>query len=145
MSWRSTAKQPRPTRPKDPCSRSAGAPSVRPYEQFPWNQLLQLPDGASVPKRVQRITGLDDDALVLGATAEAAWSRVLEAARVISDKTTGRCPAVIHFSRYEERHLRWLHVRAGLSSPFPFRIVCTHTIARRLLPELPRRGLRAVD
>ena len=106
--------------------------------------LLQLPDGASVPKRVQRITGLDDDALVLGATAEAAWSRVLEAARVISDKTTGRCPAVIHFSRYEERHLRWLHVRAGLSSPFPFRIVCTHTIARRLLPELPRRGFRAV-
>ena len=57
--------------------------------------LLRLPDGASVPKQVQRITGLHDDALVLGATPEAAWSRVLEAARSVNDTTTGRCPAVI--------------------------------------------------
>ena len=106
--------------------------------------LLRLPDGASVPKRVQRITGLHHDALVLGATPKAAWSRVLEAARAVNDTTTGRCPAVIHFSRFEERHLRRLHAQTGPSCPFPFRIVCTHAVARRLLPELPRRGLRAL-
>jgi DNA polymerase-3 subunit epsilon len=32
----------------------------------------------------------------------------------------------------------------GPPGPFPFQIICTHEIVVRLLPDLPRRGLRAV-
>ena len=36
------------------------------------------------------------------------------------------------------------HQKNDPESPFPFQIVCTHEIAIRLLPDLPRRGLRAI-
>jgi len=51
---------------------------------------------------------------------------------------------VIHFSRFEEPHLRQLHRTHAPNEPFPFETVCTHAIASRLLPLLPRKGLRAV-
>ena len=52
-------------------------------------------------------------------------------------------PVVIHFARFEEPFLRALHERHG-AGPFPLDLVCTHAIACRLLPELPRRTLRAL-
>ncbi|HEV8363391.1 MAG TPA: GIY-YIG nuclease family protein, partial [Gemmatimonadaceae bacterium] len=48
-------------------------------------------------------------------------------------------PTVIHFARFEQPFLRTL---AGGEPPLD--IVCTHDIARRLYPELPRRSLRAL-
>jgi DNA polymerase-3 subunit epsilon len=48
-------------------------------------------------------------------------------------------PTVIHFARFERPFLRAL---AG--GELPLDIVCTHDIARRLLPDLPRRGVRAL-
>jgi DNA polymerase-3 subunit epsilon len=46
---------------------------------------------------------------------------------------------VIHFARFEETWLREL-----LGDPFPLELWCTHSMARRLLPGLPRRSLRAL-
>src|SRR4030095_1890662 len=48
-------------------------------------------------------------------------------------------PTVIHFARFEQPFLRAL---AGGAPPLD--IVCTHDIARRLLPDLPRCGVRAL-
>jgi DNA polymerase-3 subunit epsilon len=48
---------------------------------------------------------------------------------------------VIHFARFEQLWLRDLHRRYG-DGAYPFDIVCLHEIARRILPDLPRRGLR---
>ena len=48
-------------------------------------------------------------------------------------------PTVIHFARFEQPFLRML---AG--GPPPLDIVCTHDIARRLLPDLPRCSVRAL-
>ena len=48
-------------------------------------------------------------------------------------------PTVIHFARFERPFLRAL---AGDAAPFD--VVCTHDVARRLLPDLPRRSLRAL-
>ena len=48
-------------------------------------------------------------------------------------------PTVIHFARFEQPFLRAL---AGGVSPLD--LVCTHDIARRLLPDLPRCSLRAL-
>jgi DNA polymerase-3 subunit epsilon len=51
---------------------------------------------------------------------------------------------VIHFSRFEEPFLRHLHSQFTNDGLFPFGIICTHEIMRRLIPGLPRKGLRAV-
>jgi DNA polymerase-3 subunit epsilon len=48
-------------------------------------------------------------------------------------------PTVIHFARFEQPFLRAL---AGATLPLD--ILCTHDIARRLLPNLPRCGVRAL-
>src|SRR5262249_61911102 len=53
--------------------------------------------------------------------------------------TAQPAPTVIHFARFEQPFLRIL---AGGEPPLD--IVCTHDIARRLFPELPRRSLRAL-
>jgi DNA polymerase-3 subunit epsilon len=62
--------------------------------------------------------------------------------RELSAQTAGLeqpAPTVIHFARFEEPFLRRL---AG--GVFPLDVVCTRDIARRLLPNLPRCGLRAL-
>lgn len=105
--------------------------------------VVALPDGAHVPRMVSQITGLDERRVQTGLPREAAWRGLDEAARRASDDR-GVTPTVIHFASFEERFLRDLH--ESYDEPFPFRfdIVCTHAIARRLLPTLPRRSLRAL-
>ena len=106
-------------------------------------ELFRLPEGAELPRRVGRVTGLDASALAGGLTPEKVWPLIVETARSIAERNhEKRCTTVIHFSRFEEPYLRWLEERVGAS--FPLRIVCTHAIVRKLLPALPRRGLRAV-
>ena len=106
-------------------------------------ELFQLPEGAELPRRVSRVTGLDEAALAAGLTPEKVWPSVVKTAQSIAERNRQpRCTTVIHFSRFEEPYLRWLEEHVGES--FPLGIVCTHEIVRRLLPALPRRGLRAV-
>ena len=106
-------------------------------------ELFQLLEGAELPRRVSRVTGLDEAALAAGLTPEKVWPSVVKTARSIAERNRQpRCTTVIHFSRFEEPYLRWLEEHVGES--FPLGIVCTHEIVRRLLPALPRRGLRAV-
>ncbi|HEX9188762.1 MAG TPA: hypothetical protein VGB87_16900, partial [Vicinamibacteria bacterium] len=102
--------------------------------------VVASPAGADLPRAVQRLTGLDAAAWRRGATPLAVWSGLREALAALPAAVA---PAVVHFARFEEPHLRALHARHG-AGPFPLRFVCTHAIARRLLPELPRRTLRAL-
>ena len=98
-----------------------------------------------IPGRVRRITGISGDDLAAASTPAEAWSRLVAVANDIA--RCGRrktCPTVIHFARFEEPYLRQLHGHFDPDSLFPFEIVCTHEITKRLFPGLPRRGLRAV-
>ena len=95
-----------------------------------------------LPRAVQRLTGLDTATWRRGASPAVAWDGLRHAVEAIAPPAT-RAPAVVHFARFEEPHLRALHERHG-TGPFPLQLVCTHAIARRLLPELPRRTLRAL-
>ncbi|MFQ5740751.1 MAG: GIY-YIG nuclease family protein [Acidobacteriota bacterium] len=106
--------------------------------------LLRLPEQTVIPGRVKRITGISSSDLGGACRLRCVWEKLAEAACSV---TWGRpCPTVIHFSRFEEPFLRRLFCQNSNSSDssFPFRIICTHEIAKRLLPHLPRRGLRAV-
>jgi DNA polymerase-3 subunit epsilon len=102
--------------------------------------VIAPPPGESMPPAVARITGLHDAEWVRGIAPAFAWQRLRRTAEQIA---TPPVPAVIHFARFEEPYLRALHARHGTGT-FPLDLVCTHAIARRLLPELPRRTLRAL-
>jgi DNA polymerase-3 subunit epsilon len=102
--------------------------------------VVAAPPAATLPHAVSRITGLRPADWARGVPECLAWHRLEAAAAALSPAPV---PALVHFARFEEPLLRALHARHG-SGPFPFRFVCTHAIARRLLPQLPRRTLRAL-
>lgn len=108
-------------------------------------RVVALPEGASLPRMVSRITGLTPADVRTGVPIEAAWRELDGAARAVR-ATTARphTPTVIHFAQFEERFLRDLYERHDDAPWFRFDIVCTHAIAARLFPALPRRSLRAL-
>jgi DNA polymerase-3 subunit epsilon len=76
---------------------------------------------------------------------QTAWQHLVAAAGMTdSAHPPTVCPLVIHFARFEAPFLQALHRTMDPAGPFPFQIICTHQIAVRLLPDLPRRGLRAI-
>jgi DNA polymerase III subunit epsilon len=100
------------------------------------------PPGVLLPPAVARITGLRTPEWERGIPPALAWERLRRAAEEVAP-SPAPASVVVHFARFEEPFLRALHERHG-ARPFPFELVCTHAIACRLLPELPRRTLRAL-
>jgi DNA polymerase-3 subunit epsilon len=107
--------------------------------------LNRLPRDKKIPPAVSRITGISDDSLRAAKTPKIIWQHLMAAVKaVISENQLAVCPTVIHFARFEKPFLKDFHQKNDPESPFPFQIICTHEIAVRLLPDLPRRGLRAI-
>jgi len=107
--------------------------------------LVRLPADAVIPQAVQRITGISDDSITAAVSSKGVWENLIETATKITvGNPSAACPTVIHFARFEEPFLRQLHQKNNPESSLPFRIICTHEIAIRLLPDLPRRGIRAI-
>lgn len=109
------------------------------------NYLIKPPDEIPIPPRVLKITGIELDEFQRAVTRRTAWQRLKRAARETAEHNRqSLCHVVIHFSRYEEPFLKHLHETYSSSGKFPFHILCTHDLVKRLLPGLPRKGLRAV-
>jgi DNA polymerase-3 subunit epsilon len=109
----------------------------------PSSTLVRLPGGAGIPPMVQKLTGLSIEDLAGAPPAAEVWARLRAAAAEIADDE-GIAIAVIHFARFERSFLEPLHAELDPQAAFPLRTVCTHEIARRLLPGIPRRGLTAL-
>jgi DNA polymerase-3 subunit epsilon len=99
-------------------------------------RLIALPNGERIPPAVTRLTGISERMAQDGVDADVAWRELSNAATTLPRQPA---PTVIHFARFE---LPFLRALAGGAPPLD--IVCTHDIARRLLPDLPRRGVRAL-
>src|SRR5262245_51856482 len=99
-------------------------------------RLIALPQGEHIPPAVRRLTGISERMSQDGVDAHVAWRELSNEAAAL---TRQPAPTVIHFARFEEPFLRAL---AG--GALPLDILCTHDIARRLLPGLPRCGVRAL-
>jgi DNA polymerase-3 subunit epsilon len=109
------------------------------------SHLLKLPEGIEIPRRISRITGIYQEDLRTSSSSDAVWSELVDVARKIAVTNQKKaCPTVIHYSRFEEPFLRQLHRQHDSGSVFPFDIFCSHEIAKRLFPGLPRRGIRAI-
>ena len=100
-------------------------------------RLIAPPNGGRIPPAVARLTGISERMVRQGVDARLVWRELSCEAATLA---TQPAPTVIHFARFEQPFLR---VLAGGTPPLD--IVCTHDIARRLLPDLPRRGVRALS
>jgi len=99
-------------------------------------RLIALPDGEHIPAAVMRLTGISERMSQDGVDAHVAWRELSNEAATLARQPA---PTVIHFARFERPFLSALADGAPLLD-----IVCTHDIARRLLPDLPRCGVRAL-
>ncbi|MGE0787780.1 MAG: GIY-YIG nuclease family protein [Sandaracinaceae bacterium] len=106
----------------------------------PESRIAALPSGETLDRRVSRITGIGEDELERAIPRGAVWD-AFEASFATSPRPV---PTVAHFAPFEERWLRALHLERRGGRPFPLALICTHAIARRLYPALPRRSLRAL-
>lgn len=106
---------------------------------------VKAPDDFAIPARVARVTGIADHDVHEGETPAKIWKKLERTARqVAEDNNAQTCVTVIHFARYELPYVQALHKQYGHNARFPFDVICTHEIARRLFPELPRRGIKAL-
>ncbi len=105
-------------------------------------RLISLPPDARLPRQVSKLTGIGRDDLK-GAPLQAdVWRELTSVAAALQ---VAPAPAVAHWSRFERAFLTDLHTRHGIDRPAPLDLkFCTHEIAARLLPDLPRRGLHAL-
>lgn len=101
----------------------------------PTSHLVELEDGGTIPRQVTRITGIDPSAMRDARPVAEVWGELVRHVPA---------PTIIHFATFEEKFLRDLHGRLGPAGDFPFEVICTHSIATRVFPDLPRRGLRAI-
>jgi DNA polymerase-3 subunit epsilon len=100
-------------------------------------RLIALPNGQHIPAAVMRLTGISERMLQDGVDAQVAWRELSNEAAALARQPA---PTIIHFARFERPFLRAL---AGGAPPLD--ILCTHDIARRLLPDLPRCSVRALS
>ena len=112
---------------------------ARTLKEAPSSHLVSLPTDATLSNRVSEITGIRREDLAGALPAGDVFRRLVDWAG-----TSRPIPTVIHFARFERPFLEALHDQHDADAPFPFDIVCTHDLCRRLLPSLPRRGLRAM-
>ncbi|MGH1343900.1 MAG: exonuclease domain-containing protein [Nannocystales bacterium] len=99
-------------------------------------RLIAQSEGSELPKIITRVTGIDDTMLERARPLDEVWSEV---AATCAKRAPTR--AVIHCARFE---LSFLQSLMPLGKALPFDTLCTLELARRLLPGLPRRGLRAL-
>jgi DNA polymerase-3 subunit epsilon len=102
----------------------------------PQARLIRLPEGERIRPAVTRVTGISNRMAEGGVEAQAAWCELLREASSLPQQPA---PTAIHFARFERPFLE-----AVTGGALPLDIVCTHEIALRLLPGLPRRSLRAL-
>lgn len=109
------------------------------------SHLLQQPADCEIPQRIQAITGIGPEEIDTSCDPGKAWAQLLSSAdEVARSDSLNKCPLVIHYAKFETPFLIDMHTSYSAQRGFPFKVVCTHVIAKRLFPELPRRSLRAM-
>jgi DNA polymerase-3 subunit epsilon len=106
------------------------------------SHVVTIPDGETIPARAMALTGIGPQHQADAVSPHVVHTHlhgVLWPAPVVSPLPSPR-PMVIHFAQFERPWLQFLWGQTEL----PFPVLCTHAIAKRLLTDLPSRGLRAV-
>lgn len=123
------------------------ADNIRAQDLAVESHAVQLPQEVEIPAVVQRVTGISKETFAQTPPLPPAviWPKIARTAgRIAAANHMDRCPAIVHYARFEAPFLRYLHAQSDPRGEFALLLICTHEIAKRLLPGLPRKGLRAV-
>ena len=111
----------------------------------PTTFVLRQPQNTPLSKRIQKLTGIGDVQMADAVELQTALDTLLKsAAGVARLNRAPQCPVVIHYARFEMGFLVPLYQQHRTATPTPFNVICTHQIVSKLMPELPRKGIRAV-
>lgn len=102
--------------------------------------LVAQPDKQPIPFIIQSLTGITDDAMCDAISSGDLVERLL----VNEQRLSSPQLCVIHYARFETPFLNLLVEEHGDGKKFPYQLICTFEIARRLYPNLPSRGIRAL-
>ena len=100
-----------------------------------------------IPWPVRDLTGWTEACLAQALDERQAWTELgtdIDLTRARAPVAAAGAPTVIHFARFELRFLRDLCQRVDGTDRLPLDVICLHTIAARLFPDLPRRNIRAL-
>lgn len=92
--------------------------------------LIDQPEGEKVPYHIQILTGISDEDML----AAKPLNEVLHLYQQDQKPV-----AIIHFAQFERPFLK--HI---FGEELPFEVICTHEIAKRLMPNLPSRGIKGL-
>ncbi|MGE5087089.1 MAG: exonuclease domain-containing protein, partial [Bacillota bacterium] len=98
------------------------------------SSLVQLPNDEKIPYRIQLITGIFNE--------DMNSARSLDELFVVFDERFKKHSCIIHFAQFERPFLNDAFAKIGRENNLE--ILCTHEIARRLLPNLPTRGIKGL-
>lgn len=103
------------------------------------SHLVTQPEEQSIPRRIQFITGIND--ADMGQAKD--LSEILQSLKEYTETSLGpKAFAIIHFAQFEKPFLSDAYEK--IQKEMPFSILCTHEIAKRLLPNLPTRGIKGL-
>jgi DNA polymerase-3 subunit epsilon len=102
------------------------------------NHLVTQPEGVTIPYRIQAITGISNEDMSHAHPLPEVLATLQSFIQPLS--RDGQKPlAVIHFAQFEKPFLL-----DAFKNELPFEILCTHEIAKRLMPNLPSRGIKGL-
>jgi DNA polymerase-3 subunit epsilon len=99
-------------------------------------RLVDLPEGTRLPGRVADITGITTGMLADADGPDEVWREFAREMREVEHLAA-------HYAQFEKRFLEAARELHGEPDALPV-FLCTHAVAERLYPGLPRRGLRAL-
>lgn len=97
--------------------------------------LIEQPDQLPIPRRIQMVTGVKEEDMVNAVELTAILKKLKSS---LSENDI----CVIHYAQFEKPFLQ--SAFQSLNEEVPFKIICTHEIAKRLYPNLPSRGIKAL-
>lgn len=103
--------------------------------------LVEHPLDYEIPRRIQIITGVNALDMKDAVPFPEAMKRLMSFVKTISKTKHAVC--VIHFAQFEKPFLAAAF--ESINADMPFTILCTHEIAKRLLPNLPTRGIKGLS
>lgn len=94
--------------------------------------------GVEISPTIQNLTGISSENLKAAISLESIFQKLEALLKKMEDPV-----AIIHFAQFEIPFLK--HAYESQSQTLPFSILCTHQISKRLFPNLPSLGIKAVS
>ncbi len=107
----------------------------------PISFLVEQPPEQKIPRRIQMITGVSEKDMENSTPFPEAMKTLLDFIKSLGHESNAI--GVIHFSQFEKPFLKAAFQAIGMEVPFT--IIDTHDIAKRLLPNLPTRGIKGLS